>query len=116
MCLEVHIDFEFSKYSASQRAMIENTIPYRHNIKVEPNIADVYYAGQVFTGSRHTTNPLAISNKIFDKFIELGGMYINQNVKNSTQLKKLCNNSWLPFTSPKNTAIFLAENRLKLKY
>ena len=38
---EAFRDFEFSKYSASQRAMIENTIPYRHNIKVEPNIADV---------------------------------------------------------------------------
>ena len=53
--------------------------------KLEPNIADVYYSGQVFTGSRHTTNPLAISNKIFDKFIELGGVYINQNVKNLIQ-------------------------------
>ena len=36
--------------------------------ELEPNIAEVYYAGQIFTGSRYTTNPLAISNKIFDKF------------------------------------------------
>ena len=73
-----------------------NIIRKNNNIKVrnlnkdevkelEPNIADVYYSGQVFTGSRHTTNPLAISNKIFDKFIELGGVYINQNVKNLIQ-------------------------------
>ena len=37
--------------------------------ELEPNIADVYYAGQLFTGSRHTTNPLAISIKIFEKFL-----------------------------------------------
>ena len=59
-----------------------NIIRKNNNVKVrnlnkdevkelEPNIADVYHSGQVFTGSRHTTNPLAISNKIFDKFIEL---------------------------------------------
>ena len=41
--------------------------------ELEPNIADVYYAGQLFIGSRHTTNPLAISTKIFEKFLELGG-------------------------------------------
>ena len=76
-----------------------NIIRKNNNVKVrnlnkdevkelEPNIADVYYSGQVFTGSRHTTNPLAISNKIFDKFIELGGNYINQNVKNLIQNEK----------------------------
>ena len=53
--------------------------------ELEPNIADVYYAGQLFTGSRHTTNPLAISIKIFDKFLELGGIYIKQNVTNLIQ-------------------------------
>jgi len=73
-----------------------NVIRKNNNVKVrnlnknevkelEPNIADVYYAGQIFTGSRHTTNPLAISNKIFDKFLELGGIYINQNVRNIIQ-------------------------------
>ena len=53
--------------------------------ELEPNIADVYYAGQLFTGSRHTTNPLAISTKIFEKFLELGGIYIKQNVTNLIQ-------------------------------
>ena len=76
-----------------------NVIRKNNNVKVrnlnknevrelEPNIAEVYYAGQIFTGSRHTTNPLAISNKIFDKFLELGGIYINQNVKNIIQKEK----------------------------
>ncbi len=76
-----------------------NIIRKNNNVKVrnlnknevrelEPNIAEVYYAGQIFTGSRYTTNPLAISNKIFDKFLELGGIYINQNVKNIIQKEK----------------------------
>ncbi len=88
-----------------------NNIRKKNNVKVrnlnkdevkelEPNIADVYYAGQVFTGSRHTTNPLAISNKIFDKFIELGGMYINQNVKNLIQ-------------NEKNIELFMEDKKIK---
>ena len=56
--------------------------------ELEPNIADVYYAGQLFTGSRHTTNPLAISTKIFEKFLDLGGIYIKQNVNNLIQKEK----------------------------
>ena len=83
-------------YSPNEYA---NVIRKNNNVKVrnlnknevkelEPNIAEVYYAGQIFTGSRHTTNPLAISNKIFDKFLELGGIYINQNVKNIIQKEK----------------------------
>ena len=34
-------DIELTKYSSSVRRMIENTWPIRHNIKVEPNIADI---------------------------------------------------------------------------
>ena len=37
---------------------------------LEPNLASVYYAGQLFIGSRHTTNPLAISKKIFESFLQ----------------------------------------------
>jgi len=67
-----------------------NSVKFRNLNKeevkdLEPNIADVYYAGQLFTGSRHTTNPLAISTKIFEKFLELGGIYIKQNVTNLIQ-------------------------------
>ena len=57
--------------------------------ELEPNIADVYYAGQLFIGSRHTTNPLAISTKIFEKFLELGGVYIKQNVTNLIQKENI---------------------------
>ena len=77
-----------------------NVIRKNNNVKVrnltkdevkelEPNIANVYYAGQIFTGSRHTTNPLAISTKIFEKFLELGGTYIKQNVKNLFQKENI---------------------------
>ena len=52
---------------------------------LEPQLAPVYYAGQLFIGSRHTTNPLAITNKIFASFIEGGGAYKNENIKNVIQ-------------------------------
>ena len=52
---------------------------------LEPQLAPVYYAGQLFVGSRHTTNPLAITNKIFASFIEGGGAYKNENIKNVIQ-------------------------------
>ncbi len=52
---------------------------------LEPNLAPVYYSGQLFEGSRHTTNPLAISNKIFESFLKFGGQYIREEVKNVKQ-------------------------------
>ena len=52
---------------------------------LEPNLAPVYFSGQLFVGSRHTTNPLAISKKIFDIFLSNGGKYIKENVKNVLQ-------------------------------
>ena len=52
---------------------------------LEPNLASVYYAGQLFIGSRHTTNPQAISKKIFKSFLQGGGEYLNKHVKNVLQ-------------------------------
>ena len=58
----------------------------RHEIlELEPNLAPVFYAGQIFGGSRHTTNPLAITQKIFESFLARGGKYIKQSVKNIIQ-------------------------------
>ena len=48
-------------------------------------MAPVYYSGQLFVGSRHTTNPLSISKKIFENFLLRGGKYIKENVKNVSQ-------------------------------
>ena len=77
--------YEASEYS--------NQLRKKNNIKVkelnkkdiydlEPNLASVYHAGYLFVGSRHTTNPLAISQKIFESFLNGGGEFINENVKN----------------------------------
>ena len=77
--------YEASKYS--------NQLRKKNNIKVkelnkndiynlEPNLASVYHAGHLFVGSRHTTNPIAISQKIFESFLNGGGEFINENVKN----------------------------------
>ena len=50
--------------------------------ELEPNLASVYYKGQVFMGSRHTTNPLAISKKIFSSFIQSGGKFLQKKITN----------------------------------
>ena len=49
-------------------------------LELEPNLAPVFYNGQLFIGSRHTTNPLMISKKIFDTFIRNGGVFIKEKV------------------------------------
>ena len=42
-------------------------------LDLEPNLAPVFYNGQIFVGSRHTTNPFMISKRIFETFINNGG-------------------------------------------
>ena len=49
---------------------------------LEPNLASVYYKGEIFFGSRHTTNPLAISKKIFESFIDYGGVFVKKKITN----------------------------------
>ena len=56
--------------------------------KLEPNLASVYYKGQVFIGSRHTTNPLAISKKIFASFINNGGKFLQKKIINVIHTEK----------------------------
>ena len=51
-------------------------------LEMEPNLAPVFYNGQLFVGSRHTTNPQEISNKIFESFINNGGKFYKKSVKN----------------------------------
>ena len=76
-----------------EAASYSNYLRKKNNIKVkelnkkdihdlEPNLASVYHAGHLFVGSKHTTNPLAISQKIFESFLRGGGEFINENVKN----------------------------------
>ena len=65
--------------------------------EMEPNIASVYYKGILFEGSRHTTNPLKISQKIFNTFINRGGRFLNKRVtsigENNNQITLHCENS-----------------------
>ena len=79
------LDYEYANIIRKNNRVKVRNLNKEEVKELEPNIADVYYAGQLFTGSRHTTNPLAISIKIFDKFLELGGIYIKQNVTNLIQ-------------------------------
>ena len=78
-------DYEYANVIRKNNRVKVRNLKKEEVKQLEPNIADVYYAGQLFTGSRHTTNPLAISTKIFKKFLELGGIYIKQNVTNLIQ-------------------------------
>ena len=80
----------YQEYSYATSLRKENNIEVRELNKkqihdLEPNLAPVFYAGQLFVGSRHTTNPLAISRKIFESFIRNGGESIRENVKNVSQ-------------------------------
>ena len=77
--------FEQVKVSTLQR--MKNGVDVRELNKeeikeLEPNLASIYYKGQVFTGSRHTTNPLAISKKIFDSFVINGGKFLQKKITN----------------------------------
>ena len=79
-----------------EEALLSTYLRNKNNLKVkeltrkevhdlEPNLAPVYHAGQLFIGSRHTTNPLAITKKIFEVFLQRGGKYKKENVKNLIQ-------------------------------
>ena len=83
--------FEQVKVSTLQR--MKNGIDVRELNKeeikeLEPNLASIYYKGQVFTGSRHTTNPLAISKKIFDSFVINGGKFLQKKITNVIHTEK----------------------------
>ena len=47
---------------------------------MEPNIAPIYFCGLVFEGSRHTINPIKVSNKIFESFLQKGGTFLNKKI------------------------------------
>ena len=57
------------------------TLLKKEILDLEPNLAPIFYNGQVFVGSRHTTNPSKICKKIFESFINNGGEFIKSEVK-----------------------------------
>ncbi len=50
--------------------------------EIEPNLSPIYFKGIMFEGSRHTINPQKISTKIFETFIQQGGLFLNKKVNN----------------------------------
>ena len=48
--------------------------------EIEPHLSPIYYKGILFEGSRQTTNPIKISQNIFDAFINRGGVFLNKKV------------------------------------
>tara|TARA_Y100001970_G_scaffold192969_1_gene234529 strand:+ start:692 stop:1927 length:1236 start_codon:yes stop_codon:yes gene_type:complete len=76
---------KFSTYLRTKNNIKVRELSKKDIYQLEPNLAQIYHAGQLFVGSRHTTNPLAISKKIFNSFLQKGGNYINQNVENIIQ-------------------------------
>ena len=103
---EIFNDVDVSKYIKNEEALylyqneneflkakISNTVRENNGVKIkilskkeildmEPNLASVFYNGQLFMGSRHTTNPQEISNKIFESFVNNGGNFYKKSVKN----------------------------------
>ena len=47
---------------------------------MEPNIAPLYHCGLIFKGSRHTVNPIKVSKKIFESFLNKGGSFLNKKI------------------------------------
>ena len=47
---------------------------------MEPSIAPIYYCGLIFKGSRHTVNPIKVSQKIFESFLNKGGSFLNKKI------------------------------------
>ena len=78
---------EFLKASITNKIREKNGVKIKNLSKneileLEPNLAPVFFNGQLFIGSRHTTDPLAVSKKIFESFINNGGKFVKNNVEN----------------------------------
>ena len=76
-------EFQAAKYSIDLR--IKNNVKIKklnasEIYEIEPNIAQVYFCGLIFEGSRHTINPIKVSEKIFESFLQNGGSYINKKI------------------------------------
>ena len=76
-------EFQAAKYSIDLR--IKNNVKIKklnasEIHEIEPNIAQVYFCGLIFEGSRHTINPIKVSEKIFESFLQNGGSYINKKI------------------------------------
>ena len=76
-------EFQAAKYSIDLRKKNNvkiKTLNATEIYEIEPNIAQVYFCGLIFEGSRHTINPIKVSEKIFESFLQNGGSYINKKI------------------------------------
>ena len=76
-------EFQAAKYSIDLRKKNNVKIKKLNAAEIheiEPNIAQVYFCGLIFEGSRHTINPIKVSEKIFETFLQNGGSYINKKI------------------------------------
>ena len=97
-------EFQAAKYSIDLRKKNNVKIKKLNAAEIydmEPNIAQVYFCGLIFEGSRHTINPIKVSEKIFETFLQNGGSYINKKI---TLINKTVNG--ITITSENNTFDF----------
>ena len=84
-------EYQAAKYSINLRKKIGVKIQELNSaeiMEIEPNIAPLYYCGLIFKGSRHTVNPIKVSKKIFESFLNKGGSFLNKKITaiNSTKI------------------------------
>ncbi len=77
--------YEFLKAKTSNKIREKNGVKIKilsknEILDLEPNLASIFYNGQLFIGSRHTNNPAAISKKIFETFVNNGGRFLKNNI------------------------------------
>ena len=76
-------EYQAAKYSINLRKKIGVKIQELNSaeiMEIEPNIAPLYYCGLIFKGSRHTVNPIKVSKKIFESFLNKGGSFLNKKI------------------------------------
>ena len=76
-------EFQAARYSINLRKKNGVKIQELNSAEImemEPNIAPLYYCGLIFKGSRHTVNPIKVSKKIFESFLNKGGFFLNKKI------------------------------------
>jgi len=76
-------DYQAAKYSINLRKNNGVKIKELNAAEInelEPNIAPLYFCGLIFKGSRHTVNPIKVSKKIFESFLQKGGSFLNKKI------------------------------------
>ena len=76
-------EFQAARYSINLRKKNGVKIQELNSAEImemEPNIAPLYYCGLIFKGSRYTVNPIKVSKKIFESFLNKGGSFLNKKI------------------------------------